>query len=41
LSARKSRIPENYVQRVIQLAQQGYSDIELKPMIQIGTQKPI
>ena len=31
LSARKSMIPENYVQRVIQFAQQGYSDIEFKP----------
>ncbi|MDB2497810.1 vitamin B12-dependent ribonucleotide reductase [Alphaproteobacteria bacterium] len=30
LSARKSMIPENYVQRVIQFAQQGYSDIEFK-----------
>ena len=30
LSARKSMIPENYVQRVIQFAQQGYSDIKFK-----------
>ena len=30
LSARKSMIPENYVQRVIQFAQQGYSEIEFK-----------
>ena len=30
LSARKSMIPENYVQRVIQFAQQGYSKIEFK-----------
>ncbi|MGB1528596.1 MAG: adenosylcobalamin-dependent ribonucleoside-diphosphate reductase, partial [Candidatus Puniceispirillaceae bacterium] len=30
LSARKSMIPENYVQRVIQFAQQGYTDIEFK-----------
>ena len=30
LAARKSMIPENYVQRVIQFAQQGYTDIEFK-----------
>ena len=30
LSARKSMIPENYIQRVIQFAQQGYTDIEFK-----------
>ena len=30
LSARKSMIPENYVQRVIQFAQQGYTEIEFK-----------
>jgi len=30
LAARKSMIPENYVQRVIQFAQQGYIDIEFK-----------
>jgi ribonucleoside-diphosphate reductase alpha chain len=30
LSARRSMIPENYVQRVIQFAQQGYTDIEFK-----------
>ena len=31
ISARKSMIPENYVQRVIQFAQQGYTEIEFKP----------
>ncbi len=30
LAARKAMIPENYVQRVIQFAQQGYSEIEFK-----------
>ena len=30
IAARKSMIPENYVQRVIQFAQQGYTDIEFK-----------
>ena len=30
LAARKSMIPENYVQRVIQFAQQGFSDIDFK-----------
>ena len=30
LSARKVMIPENYVQRVIQFAQQGYTEIEFK-----------
>ena len=30
LAARKSMIPENYVQRVIQFARQGYTDIEFK-----------
>ena len=30
LAARKSMIPENYVQRVIQFAQQGYTDIAFK-----------
>ena len=30
LSARKSMIPENYVQRVIQFAQQGFSEISFK-----------
>jgi ribonucleoside-diphosphate reductase alpha chain len=30
LAARKSMIPENYVQRVIQFAQQGYTNIEFK-----------
>ena len=30
LSARKAMIPENYIQRVIQFAQQGYTDIEFK-----------
>ena len=30
ISARKSMIPENYVQRVIQFAQQGYNEIEFK-----------
>jgi ribonucleoside-diphosphate reductase alpha chain len=30
ISARKSMIPENYVQRVIQFAQQGYTEIEFK-----------
>ncbi len=30
LAARKSMIPENYIQRVIQFAQQGYTDIEFK-----------
>jgi ribonucleoside-diphosphate reductase alpha chain len=30
LSARKSMVPENYVQRVIQFAQQGYTHIEFK-----------
>jgi ribonucleoside-diphosphate reductase alpha chain len=30
LSARKSMIPENYVQRVIQFAKQGYTEIEFK-----------
>ncbi|MDC3235213.1 vitamin B12-dependent ribonucleotide reductase, partial [Candidatus Puniceispirillum sp.] len=30
LSARESMIPENYIQRVIQFAQQGYNDIEFK-----------
>ncbi len=30
LSARKSMIPENYVQRVIQFAQQGYTNIDFK-----------
>ncbi|MBT6566988.1 MAG: vitamin B12-dependent ribonucleotide reductase, partial [Candidatus Puniceispirillum sp.] len=30
ISARKSMIPENYVQRVIQFAQQGYIEIEFK-----------
>ena len=30
ISARKAMIPENYVQRVIQFAQQGYNDIEFK-----------
>ncbi len=30
LEARKSMIPENYVQRVIQFAQQGYTNIEFK-----------
>ena len=30
LSARKSMIPENYVQRVIQFAEQGYTEIEFK-----------
>ena len=30
LAARKSMIPENYVQRVIQFAQQGYNEIEFK-----------
>ena len=30
LSARKSMIPENYVQRVIQFAQQGFTEIDFK-----------
>jgi len=30
LAARKSMIPENYIQRVIQFAQQGYTDIKFK-----------
>jgi len=30
VAARKSMIPENYVQRVIQFAKQGYNDIEFK-----------
>ncbi|MEK9924693.1 MAG: vitamin B12-dependent ribonucleotide reductase [Alphaproteobacteria bacterium] len=30
LSARKAMIPENYVQRVIQFAKQGYTEIEFK-----------
>jgi len=30
LAARKSRIPENYVQRVIQFARQGYREIEFQ-----------
>ncbi|MBT5265421.1 MAG: vitamin B12-dependent ribonucleotide reductase [Rhodospirillaceae bacterium] len=30
LAARKSMIPENYVQRVIQFAQQGYTEIDFK-----------
>jgi ribonucleoside-diphosphate reductase alpha chain len=30
IAARKSMIPENYVQRVIQFAQQGYNEIEFK-----------
>jgi ribonucleoside-diphosphate reductase alpha chain len=30
ISARKSMIPENYVQRVIQFAKQGYTEIEFK-----------
>ncbi|MGB2295670.1 MAG: vitamin B12-dependent ribonucleotide reductase, partial [Candidatus Puniceispirillum sp.] len=30
IAARKSMIPENYVQRVIQFAQQGYTEIEFK-----------
>ena len=30
LAARKSMIPENYIQRVIQFAQQGYTGIEFK-----------
>ena len=30
IQARKAMIPENYIQRVIQFAQQGYNEIEFK-----------
>ena len=29
-AAKKDQVPENYVKRVIQFAQQGYKDIEFK-----------
>ena len=41
LGARGAMIPENYVQRVIQFARQGYTKSASKPMIQTGIQKPI
>ena len=41
LAARKSMIPENYVQRVIQFAQQGYTDIEFKTYDTDWDLKPI
>ena len=30
IAARKAMIPENYIQRVIQFAEQGYNEIEFK-----------
>ena len=42
-AARKSMIPDNYIERVISFAQQGYKEIDFnsRPTTPIGIRKPI
>ncbi len=40
-AAKKDQVPENYVQRVIQFARQGYKDLEFKTYDTDWDRKPI
>ncbi len=40
-AAKKAAVPENYIQRVIQFARQGYTDLEFRSTTPTGIPKPI